>query len=148
MWVHCSCLQTYQKRASGLITGDCEPPCGCWDLNSEPSEEQSVLLAVEPSLQPPCFVFLKIYLVYVSTLLLSLDTHRRGHWIPLQRVVSHLWLLGIELRLGGARVLSRISKALQLKRKKEKKSSSSCQTRDPRKCVRGRWGLTCWRVAR
>jgi hypothetical protein len=63
-----------------------------------------VLLAVEPSLQPPCFVFLKIYLVYVSTLLLSLDTHRRGHWIPLQRVVSHLWLLGIELRPSGRAV--------------------------------------------
>jgi hypothetical protein len=30
----------------------CEPPCGCWDLNSGPSEEQSVLLTPEPSLQP------------------------------------------------------------------------------------------------
>jgi hypothetical protein len=30
----------------------CEPPCGCWDLNSGPSEEQSVLLTTEPSLQP------------------------------------------------------------------------------------------------
>jgi hypothetical protein len=30
----------------------CEPPCGCWDLNSGPSEEQSVLLTAEPSLQP------------------------------------------------------------------------------------------------
>jgi hypothetical protein len=27
-------------------------PCGCWDLNSGPSEEQSVLLTTEPSLQP------------------------------------------------------------------------------------------------
>jgi hypothetical protein len=24
-----------------LITDGCEPPCGCWDLNSGPSEEQS-----------------------------------------------------------------------------------------------------------
>jgi hypothetical protein len=31
----------------------CELPCGCWDLNSGPSEEQSVLLLTEPSLQPP-----------------------------------------------------------------------------------------------
>jgi hypothetical protein len=30
----------------------CEPPCGCWDLNSGPPEEQSVLLTAEPSLQP------------------------------------------------------------------------------------------------
>jgi hypothetical protein len=29
-----------------------EPPCGCWDLNSGPSEEQSVFLTAEPSLQP------------------------------------------------------------------------------------------------
>jgi hypothetical protein len=28
---------------SDLITGGCEPPCDCWDLNSGPSEEQSVL---------------------------------------------------------------------------------------------------------
>jgi hypothetical protein len=39
-----SCLQTHQKRASDLITYGCEPPCGCWDLNSGPLEEQSVLL--------------------------------------------------------------------------------------------------------
>ena len=26
-----------------------EPPCGCWDSNSGPSEEQSVLLTTEPS---------------------------------------------------------------------------------------------------
>jgi hypothetical protein len=30
----------------------CKPPCGCWELNSGPLEEQSVLLTAEPSLQP------------------------------------------------------------------------------------------------
>ena len=35
----------------------CEPPCGCWDLNSGPSEEQSVLLTAEPSLQPQIVLF-------------------------------------------------------------------------------------------
>jgi hypothetical protein len=34
-----------------LITDGCEPPCGSWDLNSGPSEEQSVLLIIEPSHQ-------------------------------------------------------------------------------------------------
>jgi hypothetical protein len=43
----------HQKRASDLITDDFEPPCGCWDLNSGPLEEQSVLLTTEPSLQHP-----------------------------------------------------------------------------------------------
>jgi hypothetical protein len=50
--IHCSCLQTPQKRASDLIADGCETPCGCWDLNSRPSEEQSVLFTAEPSLQP------------------------------------------------------------------------------------------------
>jgi hypothetical protein len=48
----------YQKRASDLITDGCEPPCGCWDLNSGPSEEQSELLTTEPSLQPKNEIFL------------------------------------------------------------------------------------------
>jgi hypothetical protein len=42
---------THQKRASDPITDGCEPPCGCWELNSGPLEEQSVLLTAEPSLQ-------------------------------------------------------------------------------------------------
>jgi hypothetical protein len=37
----------HQKRASDLIMGGCEPPFGCWDLNSGPLEEQSVLLPTE-----------------------------------------------------------------------------------------------------
>jgi hypothetical protein len=45
-------FRQHQKRASDLITDGCEPPCGCWDLNSGPLEEQSVLLTPEPSLQP------------------------------------------------------------------------------------------------
>jgi hypothetical protein len=52
IWVHCSCLQTPQKRAQDLIADGCEPPCGCWDLNSWPSEEQSGALthwAISPA---------------------------------------------------------------------------------------------------
>jgi hypothetical protein len=30
----------------------CEPPWGFWEFNSEPLEEQTVLLTAEPSLQP------------------------------------------------------------------------------------------------
>ena len=32
------------ERAPDLITDGCEPPCSCWELNSGPLEEQSVLL--------------------------------------------------------------------------------------------------------
>jgi hypothetical protein len=41
----------------------CEPPCGCWELNSGPLEEQSVLLTNEPSLQPYFFIF--VFLIFV-----------------------------------------------------------------------------------
>jgi hypothetical protein len=49
--------------ASDLIKDGCEPPRGCWDLNSGPLEEQSVLLTAEPSLQPDFFHFLKIVFI-------------------------------------------------------------------------------------
>ena len=38
-----ACMPACQKRASG----GCEPPCGCWELDS-----QTVLLTAELSLQP------------------------------------------------------------------------------------------------
>jgi hypothetical protein len=56
--IHYSCLQTLQKTASDFVTDGCEPPCGCWDLNSGPVEEQSALLNAEPSHQSPCLIFL------------------------------------------------------------------------------------------
>jgi hypothetical protein len=54
----------HQKRVSDLITGGCEPPCGCWDLNSGPLEEQSVLLPSESSRQP-CILFFNMYCLSV-----------------------------------------------------------------------------------
>jgi hypothetical protein len=45
----------------------CEPPCGCWDLNSGPSEEQSVLLTAGPSLQPLGFLFVCFVLFFKET---------------------------------------------------------------------------------
>jgi hypothetical protein len=57
IWVYCSYLQTHQKRASDPITDGCEPPCGCWELNSGALEEQSVLLTAESSLQPSSLIF-------------------------------------------------------------------------------------------
>jgi hypothetical protein len=75
----------------------CEPPCGCWDLNSGPLEEQSVLLTTEPSLQPD-FDFLNLctkHLVYVCvgeflcTMCFQVSVARRGYpnsW-------SQMWVL-------------------------------------------------------
>jgi hypothetical protein len=35
------------EEGIGSITDGCEPPCGCWELNSRPLEE---VLTAEPSL--------------------------------------------------------------------------------------------------
>ena len=34
------------------VTDSCELPCGCWESNPGPLEEQPVLFTVEPSLRP------------------------------------------------------------------------------------------------
>ena len=46
MRVHCHCLETHQKRASDPTTDGCEPPCGCWELNSGLLEEPPVVFLV------------------------------------------------------------------------------------------------------
>jgi hypothetical protein len=58
---------------SDLITGDYEPPCGCWDLNSGPLDEQSVLLPPEPTHQPRfcCFSLYKLAPRKVQSTVLS-----------------------------------------------------------------------------
>jgi hypothetical protein len=55
----CSTVYTSegQKRASDPFLDGCEPPCGCWEFNSGPLEEGTVLLTTEPSLQPPVSTF-------------------------------------------------------------------------------------------
>jgi hypothetical protein len=60
MYVHCG----YTQRAPDLIADGCEPPYGCWDLNSGPSEEQSVLLTAEQSLQPLFFLVGRTRLIF------------------------------------------------------------------------------------
>ena len=60
-----------QKRASDpqyRITDGCELPCGCWELNPGPLEEQLVILTIEQSLQPqgPRFLLLLFVFVFVT----------------------------------------------------------------------------------
>lgn len=45
------CSSDTLEEGSDPITDGCEPPQGCWELNSRPLEEQPVLLTAEPSLQ-------------------------------------------------------------------------------------------------
>jgi hypothetical protein len=47
-----ACKSAGQKRVPDIIIDGYEPPCGCWELNSGPLEEQTVLTS-KPSFQPP-----------------------------------------------------------------------------------------------
>lgn len=90
IWVHCPCLHTHQKRASDTITDGCEPPCGFWELNSGPLEEQSVLLTTESSLQPPslsCFNLKPfcLFVLFCFILRQGLSTQPWLSWISLCR---------------------------------------------------------------
>jgi hypothetical protein len=98
MCVHCSCLQRthffsffllkkiylfiicvytvavfrYSRRGDQIFVMDgCEPPCGCWDLNSGPLEEQSVLLTAEPSYQPENPFLKAVFLAHMNIFLPS-----------------------------------------------------------------------------
>lgn len=42
-------MSSHERRASDSITDGCEPPCGCWELNLDPLQEQLVFLTTEPS---------------------------------------------------------------------------------------------------
>jgi hypothetical protein len=50
----------HQKWVSDFMMGVCEPPYGCWDLNSGSLEEKSVLLPAEPLRQPKNGILVKI----------------------------------------------------------------------------------------
>jgi hypothetical protein len=76
MWVYCHCLQTHQERASDTIADGCEPPCGCWGLNSGPLEEQLVLLTAEPSLQP-LFLKINLFILCIWVHCHCLQTHQK-----------------------------------------------------------------------
>ena len=54
-----ACVPAGQKRAPNLITDGCRPPCCCWELDSGPLEDQSVLLTSLSlsSLRAPPFYF-------------------------------------------------------------------------------------------
>ena len=65
-----------RKGCQVSLQDGCEPPCGSWDLNSGPSEDQSVLLTDKPSLQP-------------KFLLLILNPDLRKEMLLLKNTVVH-----------------------------------------------------------
>ena len=71
-----ACMPLCQKRASDPTIDGCEPPCDCWELNSDPLEEQPVLLTAEPFLQP-LFWFSETESHYVALAVLELTMQTR-----------------------------------------------------------------------
>ena len=55
------------RSSEAGVTGSGESPCGCWELNPDPLEEQSVLLTAEPTLQPQVrrFIIRDLHLIGV-----------------------------------------------------------------------------------
>ena len=58
-----ACTPAHQQRASDPVIDGCKPSYGCWDLNSEPLEEDNiqVLLSAESPLQLQQFFKVAIY---------------------------------------------------------------------------------------
>ena len=56
------------EEGIGPIIDGCESSCDCWELNTGPLEEQSVLLSTEPSLQPWVPAFMFVHSVLISDL--------------------------------------------------------------------------------
>jgi hypothetical protein len=52
-----ACMYACVKVSDPGVTDSCELPCGCWELNRGPPEEQSVLPTAEPPLHPADAVF-------------------------------------------------------------------------------------------
>ena len=52
------------------VTDNCEPPCGCWELNLGPLQEQQVLLTSEWSLKAPIYpLIVLLFLIIISFVL-------------------------------------------------------------------------------
>jgi hypothetical protein len=64
-----------------------EPPCGCWELNSGPLEEQTVFLTTEPSFKST-----------ILPLSCSFNNERMLDSLVLELLWAAMWVLGIEPR--------------------------------------------------
>lgn len=79
------CLYEGVRSPGTTVIDICELPCGFWKLNQGPPEGQPVLLASEPSLQPPrggcfswCFPSSLAVIVFVSSFTVFLSPEGRG----------------------------------------------------------------------
>ena len=87
-------------RPSGTgITGDCEPPCVWWELNSGPLEKSRAHFK-----KIYLFIYLFIYLLIMWVHLLPSDTPDEGIRPNYRWLRATMWLLVIDLRTSGRTV--------------------------------------------
>jgi hypothetical protein len=73
----CTLEEGIRSHGATVIDG-CELPCGCWELNPGPLQEQAVLLTAEPSLlslTPPFLGFLLYFLMWILNFLYGKVSH-------------------------------------------------------------------------
>lgn len=80
---------------TGLMDS-CEPPCGCWESNLDPLQQQ-VLLTTEPSVRPPRLSIL--YMRKVSALRVNLSKYPERRRPGNQAIRKHRYLLSKSLVL-------------------------------------------------
>jgi hypothetical protein len=78
IWVHC--FHTHQKRASDPITDGCEPPCGCWELNSRISG-RTVSALNSSAISPTLSTYWKKGNWYWKLLFFRLNWPRTSKWL-------------------------------------------------------------------
>jgi len=91
-WVHCSCLQTHQKRASDPITDSREPPCRCWELNLGPLERIVSVLncwAIFPA--PEAILIMFILPFYKNIYKACKNKIKKSHIIGLNAIELDVW---------------------------------------------------------
>jgi hypothetical protein len=75
------------------VTDNCQLPCGCWELNLGPLEEQLVLLTAEPSLQS------SVVGLNACTMLVMLRKTCPGLYVEVYSVLSPLSDPGYQILL-------------------------------------------------
>jgi hypothetical protein len=87
------CLCEGVRSLGTRVTDSCELPCGCWEFNPGPLEEQSVVLTAEPSLQPQTIqIFKRRWYILMSDTLSGFGS-KLIQWFACQSLRLKLFLL-------------------------------------------------------
>lgn len=94
--VHAWCLHRPQDGSrfpETRVTGVCELPWECWEINMDPLEEHPERLTAEASLQPPDFFFIFTAVhVYLFLCLWYMWVHMCSHDVRFLRYCSPPYL--------------------------------------------------------